>query len=104
MEATPLATCLNSHENGSAHALVTGGTQPSSHDNSGCKNPAVPEHNESGNDCATTCMTMMGCSALSFVAESALDRAAPEVAPAPSLTLTPHTSRSLAPDLPPPRV
>lgn len=86
---------------------VTASAAPSDHSthhgDADCSGSQDPKQQEHGSDCLAACISMLGCSAPSFVAEALPSIATGGSSPIPSLVTPLHSGRSLAPDRPPPR-
>ena len=105
MAAPPVVACDTTHAPTAevAGALIPGFGESHSAHQSDCAESEAPKGQEHDSDCLVTCLSMVGCSAPSFVVETAelhvIDQASPPAASSPQS----HPSRSFAPDRPPPR-
>jgi hypothetical protein len=105
MAAPPVAACEIAH---AARMEVAGAVMPGSSEGhaahqSDCPEPKAPKGQEHDSNCLVTCLSMMGCSAPSFVVESAQMSVIAQASSAPASSSQPHPTRSFAPDRPPPR-
>jgi hypothetical protein len=101
MAVPAMAICNREHP---AWATVDAVPSESAHHvDTDCPDPPAPTQQEHGRDCLASCISMLGCSAPNFVAESTLGIATSPSSPVPSLVTLLHSGRSLAPDRPPPR-
>jgi hypothetical protein len=106
MAAPPLAACERAHgvQADVAGAVMQGSSEGHAAHQSDCPESDAPKSQEHDSNCLLTCLTMLGCSAPSFVVEAAPLSVTGQGSPTPANSMQPHPSRSFAPDRPPPRV
>ena len=102
--APPLSACEAAHANAAVAgaSVQSHGANQAAHESDCTESeaPALPQHDS---DCLAVCLSMVGCSAPSFVTEAA-QLSVIAKASRPLAGSTPlHPSRSSAPDRPPPR-
>ena len=107
MAAPPVAACESTHAARTevASAVMQGAAEGghAAHQ-SDCPESRAPTDQEHDSNCLVTCLSMMGCSAPSFVVEAVPLGVIDQGSPTPANSTQPHPSRSSAPDRPPPRV
>jgi hypothetical protein len=100
----PVAACDNTHAAATdTGAAMEGHSQHGANTQSDCPESMAPAGQEHDSDCLATCVSMIGCSAPSFVVETAQLSLAHQAVPTPAYSTQSHPSRSFAPDRPPPR-
>lgn len=105
MAVPPVAACGNTHAAGTdvAGAVTQRFAEGNADHQSDCPESQAPRGQEHDSDCLATCLSMLGCSAPSFVVEPAQMSVIEQASPAPASSMQPHPTRSFAPDRPPPR-
>jgi hypothetical protein len=96
-----MGVCKGEHN--SPATMIAGNHGDQSVHQADCPESAAPKQKHHGSDCLMACLSMLGCSAPSFVAETSLSIATSGSSPIPSLVAALQSGRSLAPDRPPPR-
>ena len=101
--AVPAMGACNVDHHAATTAVADPSDQSAHHGDADCPESPAPTQQEHGRDCLASCISMLGCSAPSFVAETSLTIETGGSSPIPSLVTPLLPGRSLAPDRPPPR-
>jgi len=105
MAVPPAAACEGEHATRMevAGAVMSGSSEGHAAHQSDCPESKAPKGQEHDSNCLVTCLSMMGCSAPSFVVEPAQMSVIDQASLAAASSTQPHPTRSFAPDRPPPR-